>query len=231
MRPGLARRKLARALALLRREYGRRKWAPGRSAVGVLVGTVLSQNTSAANSSAGFRRLWRRFRSWSAVADAPVGEIERCIRVSGLSRAKAPRIRQILRQVRALARGRRVSLEFLRRWPDERAYRYLLGFDGVGPKTAACVLVFAFGKKLFPADTHVVRIALRLGVLPAGTGAGHAQEILTPLIPPAGRYEMHVLLIAHGRGTCRARGARCGFCPLLRLCPHGRGVMKRAEAT
>ena len=229
MRPADARRKLARALMLLRREHGRRGWAPAGSAVGELVGTILSQNTSAANASAGFRQLWRRFRSWPGVANAPVGEIERCIRVSGLSRIKAPRIRRILRQVRQLSPGRRVSLEFLRDWPDERAYRFLMDFDGVGPKTAACVLMFAFGKPLFPVDTHIVRIAVRLGLLPAGTGAERAQQALTPLIVPASRYELHVLLIAHGRRICRARSPRCAFCPLRAMCPHGKARLRLAK--
>ena len=95
MSPARMRRKLARVLPVLRREYGQRKWRSTGSGVASLVGTILSQNTSGRNSSAGYRQLWRRFRSWSAVADAPVGAIEKCIRVSGLSRIKAPRIRKI----------------------------------------------------------------------------------------------------------------------------------------
>ena len=227
MTPARARRKLKRLLPILRQAYGQRSWRRWGSGVKVLVGTILSQNTSGQNSSAGFRQLWRRFRSWSAVADAPVAEIEKCIRVSGLSRIKAPRIRKILRQVRAMTPGRAVSLQFVERMSDDEAYRMLLGFSGVGPKTAACVLLFAFGKTLFPVDTHIVRIAIRLGVLPDGTGAERAQELLTPWIPPADRYAMHVLLIAHGRQTCRAPSPRCDFCPLRRMCPHGRSIMSR----
>lgn len=228
MRPAQARKTLARALPLLRREYGPRRNRPGGSAVRELIGTILSQNTSGGNASAGFRRLWRRFRSFSAMADAPVGEIEKCIRLAGLSRIKAPRIKKILQQIRARGGGRRVSLEFLRHTPVARATQYLLSFNGVGAKTAACVLMFAFGKKVFPVDTHILRIALRLGALAAGTSAEKAQEILTPLIRPGARYEMHVLLIAHGRQTCRARNPRCEFCPLLKMCRYGRQVSRSA---
>ena len=229
MRPADARRKLRRVRDLLVGDFGPRKYRPGGSAVGELVGTILSQNTTSANAGAGFRQLWRRFRSWAAVANAPVGEIERCIRVCGLSRIKAPRIKRMLQQIRARPQAAgRVSLEFLRLWPDGKAYRYMLAFEGVGPKTAACVLMFAFGKKLFPVDTHIRRIAARLGLIPPETPAERAQEILTPWIAPKDRYGLHVLLIAHGRGVCRARGPRCGFCSLLRLCPHGRGVVKAA---
>ncbi len=230
MTPARVRRKLARVLTALRAEYGDRTWESSGSGVAALVGTILSQNTSNRNSSAGFRQLWRRFRSWSAVANAPVTEIEECIRISGFSRIKAPRIRRILRQVREMSAGRRVSLQFLDDWPEEKAYRFLLDFDGVGPKTAACVLMFAFGKTLFPVDTHIVRIAIRLGMLPARTGAERAQEELTPLIPPGDRYAMHLLLIAHGRRTCRSQSPRCDFCPLRRMCPHGREVLRQRRS-
>jgi len=208
-----------RILKLLTKAYGPRTWTSRRDAVEVLVGTILSQNTSNANSSAGLRALRRRLPSWNAVADARISTIERSIRVSGLSRIKAPRIRTILRQIRA--DRARISLAFLRTWDDREAYDYLLGFDGVGPKTALCVLMFAFGKPVFPVDTHVHRIARRLGLLGDGVPADRAHEALTPLIVPGDRYAMHVLLIAHGRATCHAHNPRCDECCLVRLCPYG----------
>src|SRR3954465_2642613 len=140
-------------LGRLRRAYGPRPprcWGDG---VRVLVDTILSQNTTAANSTAGYRQLRRRFRSWNQVADAPVEEVERCIRVSGLSNLKAPRIQAILRRIKA-ERGK-VDLQFLNDLEDGAAYAYLRGFPGVGPKTACCTLLFAFGKALFPVDTHI----------------------------------------------------------------------------
>ena len=221
MRPADARRKLARVLALLESDYGRRVNRPARSAVDVLVGTILSQNTSAANSQEGLRRL-KKLGPWSAVADAPIGQIESRIRVSGLGRIKAPRIRNALREIRRHSQAGRVSLRFVRDWSDEKATEYLLGLAGIGPKTAACVLMFAFNRPVFPVDTHVRRIAVRLGVIGEAVSAERAQQILTPLIGPADRYALHVLLIAHGRAVCRARRPRCGECSLLRLCPYGK---------
>lgn len=209
-------------LARLRRAYGRRRWQRDGTGVDTLVGTLLSQNTSAANSSAGFHRLKERFDTWDAAADAPVGDIERCIRVSGLGRVKAPRIRGILRAIRE-ERGR-ISLEFLLRRPPEEAYDYLRQFPGVGPKTALCVLLFSFGKPVFPVDTHIQRIARRLGLIGPNVTAERTHEVLTPLIAPDDRYEMHVLLIAHGRQICRAQRPRCQECYLLSLCPHGKWV-------
>jgi len=211
------RRKLARIHALLVGAYGDRTWCRSGSAVDVLVRTILSQNTSGANSSAGYRRLRERFPSWEAAADARVADIERCIRVSGLSRVKAPRIRRILYEIRR-DRGR-CDLEFLRGRGPEEAYDYLVRFEGVGPKTANCVLLFAFGMAVFPVDTHVRRLARRLGLAEGTSGPAGPGQILTALIPPAKRYSTHLLLIAHGRRTCRARNPKCDECVLARLCP------------
>jgi endonuclease-3 len=215
---------MRRVLALLRGAYGPRPakcWGDG---VGVLVDTILSQNTSAANSDAGYRQLRRRFRSWKQVAEAPVEEVERCIRVSGLSNLKAPRIQAILRRIKA-ERGK-FDLQFLNDLEDEAAYAYLRGFPGVGPKTACCTLLFAFGKALFPVDTHIHRIAWRLGLVPAKATEEQTRELLSPKISPNDRYETHVLLIEHGRKTCRAINPRCDDCVLLRMCPYGRARLE-----
>ena len=221
-------RGMKRILALLRGAYGPRParcWGDG---VSVLVDTILSQNTSAANSDAGYRQLRRRFRSWKQVAEAPVEEVERCIRVSGLSNLKAPRIQAILQRIRA-ERGK-IDLQFLSNLEDEAAYDYLRNFPGVGPKTACCTLLFAFGKALFPVDTHIHRVARRLGLVGPKASAEQTRDALTPLITPADRYETHVLLIEHGRKTCRAINPRCGECVLLRMCPYGRQRTKRPGA-
>ena len=219
---------MPRILALLRGAYGPRPpkcWGEG---VSVLVDTILSQNTSAANSDAGYRQLRRRFRSWNQVAGAPVEEVERCIRVSGLSNLKAPRIQSILRKIKS-QRGK-IDLEFLRETGDDDAYAYLRSFPGVGPKTACCTLLFAFGKALFPVDTHIHRIARRLGLVPAKASAEQTRVTLTPRIAPENRYETHVLLIEHGRKTCRTINPRCEECVLLEMCPFGRQRLRRPRA-
>src|SRR5262249_34199619 len=156
---------------------------------------ILSQNTSNKNSQAGYRQLRRKFPTWDLVADAPVEEVERWIRVSGLSRIKAPRIQAILRQIRA--EHGRISLEFLKKKTVEEAITYLKRFKGVGPKTIDCLLLFAFAMPVFPVDTHIHRIARRLKWIGPKVSAEKAHEILEPAIPPEHRYEMHVLLIEH----------------------------------
>jgi endonuclease-3 len=188
------------------------------------VETILSQNTSNKNSEAGYRQLRRRFKTWDEVADAPVEEVERWIRVSGLSRIKAPRIQAILRHVRE-ERGR-ISLEFLKRGTVAEAVEYLRQFKGIGPKTIDCLLLFAFGKPVFPVDTHIHRIARRLKWIGPKVSAEKAHEVLEPAIPAENRYEMHVLLIEHGRKTCKAVNPRCERCVLLELCPFGKGILR-----
>ncbi|HVT89034.1 MAG TPA: hypothetical protein VHD56_09300 [Tepidisphaeraceae bacterium] len=206
-------------LRRLTREYGPRPWKCQGKGVDVLVDTILSQNTSNANSDAGYRQLRRQFPSWNQVANAPVEEVERHIRVSGLSRIKAPRIQAILRQIKTDTG--RIDLQFLAEWEPQKAYDYLTKFKGIGPKTAYCILMFSFGMKVFPIDTHIHRIAIRLGLIDPKINAGQACEQLTPAIAPDDRYSMHVLLITHGRKTCRAINPKCAECVLLDICPEG----------
>ena len=218
--PARIRARLTRLLLRrLRRAYGSHPWKCWGKGVDVLVDTILSQNTSNANSDAGYRQLRRRFRTWNQVADAPVEEVERHIRVSGLSKQKAPRIQAILRQIKS-DRGR-IDIQHLADMDEQLAYAYLTNFKGVGPKTANCVLLFAFGMGVFPVDTHIHRIARRLKVIGPKTTAEQAHDVLKPMIPPKERYEMHVLLIEHGRRTCRAINPRCEECVLLDVCPYG----------
>ncbi len=214
-------------LARLRKTYGERPPRTWGKGVDVLVETILSQNTSNKNSQAGYRQLRRRFKTWDDVADAPVEEVERWIRVSGLSRIKAPRIQAILRQIRA-ERGR-ISLEFLKRSTVEEAITYLQQFKGIGPKTIDCLLLFAFAMPVFPVDTHIHRIARRLKWIGPKVSAEKAHDLLEPAIPSKNRYEMHVLLIDHGRQTCKAINPRCDRCPLLTLCPYGKAHLLAQE--
>ena len=150
--------------------------------------------------------------------------MERHIRVAGLSKQKAPRIQAILHQIHA-DRGK-IDLQFLHGMNEQEAYEYLTRFKGVGPKTANCVLLFAFGKAMFPVDTHIHRIARRLGLIPPRATAEQAHELLLPMITPADRYALHVLLIEHGRKTCRAINPKCDVCVLTTMCPYGQSRLQ-----
>jgi endonuclease-3 len=215
------RRRLRTIRDRLRREYGRPVLRAHRAPIDELILTVLSQNTNDRNRDVAWARLRGRFQSWDAVRDAPVAEIEDAIRPGGLAPTKAVRIKQILE---ALGED---DLCWLEEAPLEEARDYLCDLPGVGRKTAACVLLFSFGRPEVPVDTHVYRVASRLGLIRAGASFDEAHDEMLRLVDPDDAYEVHVLLIRHGRRTCTAREPRCAECPLRRMCPEGRRRLRR----
>jgi len=208
---------IAEIVRRLTRLYGPRPWRRWGKPLDGLIGTVLSQHTSDVNSDAAYRSLRRALPTWRAVMHAPSQRVERAIRCGGLAKQKTRSIQAILRTLHA-DRGK-LSLDFLARRPLEKARDYLLALPGVGPKTAACVLLFNLGKPALPVDTHVHRVTRRLGLIPDDASAEQAHEILEAWCPPKLVYPFHVLLIHHGRQVCRARRPRCNECVLADICP------------
>ena len=204
-------------LRRLEREYGPCRRHPDRDPIDVLIGTILSQNTSDANSGRAFAALKAGFATWEAVASAPVEQIAQVIRCGGLSRIKAARIKQVLGQIQK-DRGS-IRLDFLKAKTTDEAEQYLLGLPGVGRKTARCVLLFSLGKPSLPVDTHIFRVARRLGLIDSKTSIEKAHKLLGEQVPHAKVYQFHVNMIDHGRHICRARQPRCHACILSNLCP------------
>jgi endonuclease III len=213
-------RRLRRVVEILDDAYGRPVLEPRLPPVDELVFTVLSQNTADVNTERTFAALKARFPRWALVRDADVREIEEAIALGGLALTKAPRIKQILV---ALSTGdAEPDLGVLDGLADEEALRFLTGLPGVGPKTAACVLLFSLGRPVMPVDTHVHRVARRLGLIPATMSAEQAHGILTEMAGrrrPAQIYAAHVGLVRHGRRVCHARRPQCSECPLAGICP------------
>ena len=187
-----------------------------------IVATVLSQHTSDVNSGRAFTRLKERFPSWEQVLDAPPGDVADAIRCGGIADQKARRIQEILAAIEE--REGRIDLGRLNGLGDAEAEAYLRSLPGVGPKTAACVLVFSMGRPAFPIDTHVHRVAARLGWIPASASADKAYELLAPRVPPDIRYDLHLALITHGRTVCRAQRPRCDICVLRDLCGYAQAA-------
>lgn len=200
--------------------FGIPEWKPDGDALGGLVATVLSQHTSDVNSERAYQRLRERFSTWEAVRDAPQAEVEDAIRPGGLAAVKAARIQEILRVLSARAGGGapEAALADLGELPLDEALARLRELPGVGPKTAACVLLFSLGKPAFPVDTHVLRVTRRLGLIGPHTTAEAAHDELAALIPPEWRHTMHVNLIRLGRQMCYARTPACERCPLRAEC-------------
>lgn len=199
--------------------YGRREWTEGRLVLDELVYTILSQNTSAGNCEEAFRKLTERFRTWEAVMAAPVEEISSAIKCGGLANIKAPRIRRILEQIDQ--RQGSLDLQWIADTPDQEANDFLLGFDGVGRKTAACVLMFSLGRPVLPVDTHVHRVAMRLGII-GNVSADAAHDLLQEMVKPERVYSFHVNMVTHGGQVCHARGPECPKCCIKELCEYYR---------
>lgn len=209
---------------ILQDTYGRPRWRQHLPPVDELVCTILSQATSDTNRDRGFARLQERFPDWEAVMSAPEEDVVAAIMPAGLANQKAPRIQNALRHIYE-ERGA-LTLDFLANLPLQEAKRWLTDMKGVGPKTAAIVLLFAFGRPAFPVDTHVHRILKRVGLIDPHTSADKAHKIIENRGRPQTYYAMHLNLIRHGREVCQARAPKCQICSLRPYCDYGQQTGK-----
>lgn len=198
--------------------YGFPEWRNPLPPLDELISTILSQNTNDINRDRAFTVLRRRFPDWEAVRDAPEMDVIDAIRPAGLANQKGPRIQAVLREITA-ERGA-LDLSFLADMPTAQAHAWLVHFHGVGPKTAAIVLLFSLGKPAFPVDTHIYRVTGRLGLRPEKMTADQAHLHLEQLFPVETYYPVHLNLIHLGREICQARRPNCPVCPLKDLCDY-----------
>lgn len=199
----------------LENRYGRPHWKVEHTPLDELVLTILSQHTSDVNCERAFASLRASFPTWEEVVSAPDDAIADAIRASGLARVKAPRIKTVVSRVLA---GN--LLEGIENRPLEEAKALLRSLPGVGPKTAACVLLFACRRPALPVDTHVYRVSQRVGLIDGSTNPEVAHEKLEALLEADDVYSFHINMIRHGRSICRARSPQCADCPIADLCRH-----------
>ena len=209
-----SRARVARIRRRLAELYGVPVQPPHGDPLAELVLTVLSQSTNDRNRDVAFHRLRAWFPSWEAVRDAPLEDIEEAIRPGGISKVKSARIQAILRAI-----GEPLDLDWLRDAPVAASQAYLCALPGVGRKTAACVLLFSFGLRDVPVDTHVSRVGTRLGLLRPKAPFEELHDAMVALTPPGAELEMHINLLRHGRRTCHAQRPACDRCALARMCP------------
>ena len=189
--------------------------------------TILSQNTSDTNSARAFDLLRAAYADWDAVLAAPTNQLADVIRPGGLANVKAPRIQAVLAEIRDATAAVPYDLSFLGTMPLAEAKAWLAALPGIGPKTAAIVLLFGFGRPALPVDTHVFRVATRLGLLPPRTDVARSHGVLEAALEADEVYPFHVELIRHGREVCHARRPACEACPLTDVCAYYREVISR----
>ena len=204
---------------ILLKAYGEPERSP-LDAVSELVCTILSQNTNDVNRDRAYTALCARFPTWEQVRDAPTKQVVAAIRPAGLANQKGPRIQKVLRRIAELNPGHPLNIDFLADLPVDEAKQWLMSLDGVGPKTAAIVLLFSLNRPAFPVDTHVHRVTTRLGLIPEGTTAEKAHTLLEASVPSNWYYAFHLNLIAHGRAVCKAQRPKCEICLLQKHCEY-----------
>jgi endonuclease-3 len=212
-------RKAARVAAMLENFLGvpqppKKKAKP----LDMLIATLLSQNTNDKNSHRAYRNLRTTFPRWDDVLNASTKKLAAVIRTAGMANQKSSRIKNILRTIQQ--RHGTLSLESLRGKSTEEVFDDLLSLDGVGVKTAACVLVFSLGRDVFPVDTHIHRICGRLGLAPGCTTPEKTFEWMKNIVLKGKAYSFHTNLIRFGRNVCRSQRPRCGICPLYDECQY-----------
>jgi endonuclease-3 len=217
----------------LRRVYGIPVLRPHGDGLAELILTVLSQSTNDRNRDIAYFGLRERFPTWEEVRDAPVDLVEEAIRRGGISKVKSARIKAILAAVTETGRHRggwagdasgedssgEPSLDWLRDVSVPAAQAYLCSLPGVGRKTAACVLLFAYGMRDVPVDTHVSRVGTRLALFRPKAPFEELHDTMLALTPRGQEWELHLNLLRHGRRTCHAQRPECRACALARMCP------------
>ena len=213
--------KVLQTLQILRERFGPRVLHTQRDPLDELVLTILSQNTSDRNSGRAFRELKGRYPSWAAVLNAEASELEETIRVGGLAKIKAARIQNTLAAI--LEQRGEFSLDFLRDLSLHEARAWLTALPGIGPKTAGCVLCFACNQPAMIVDTHIHRVAKRIGMIGPKVSADAAHDLLEAVVPDDQMYQFHVSVLLHGRQICHAQRPACERCPLTEICDFYQG--------
>lgn len=216
--------RVEQVLNLLTTAYGYREWQLNHDPIAILVQTILSQNTSDRNSHRAFASITTSFSNWEKVTDASISQIADTIRAGGLGEIKARYIKQALEAIR-LKRGI-LELDFLKHLTVDEARDWLVQLPGVGMKTASCVLLFSLRMPALPVDTHVSRVARRLGLIDGKTSIDKAHKLLESIVPQKDIYAFHVLLIEHGRKVCKAQRPQCPHCVLQKICPSYRELSR-----
>ena len=212
------RKKIDKINKLLIERFGippRNKKSP--APVDLLIATILSQNTNDSNSYKAFQNLKNNFSSWEEVANLTPTQIEKYIKTAGLGKQKSRAIKNILTSL--LEKRGKISLSHLKKMNDDEILNELTSYNGIGIKTANCVLLFAFRKNVCTVDTHVHRTINRIGLVTAKS-PDKTFYALQKNMPENTAHSFHTNLIRLGREVCLSQKPKCVICPLLKICKY-----------
>ncbi len=214
-----AKRKVAHIALLLEELLGIPVQARQRAKpLDMLIATILSQNTNDQNSYRAFTNLREKFPTWEDVLNAKTSSIIAAIKTGGMANQKSARIKNLLKEIKR--QYGTLDLSFLKKKTNEEIFEMLISLDGVGTKTASCVILFSLRREIFPVDTHIFRICNRLGITVHSKTPDQTFEVMQPLIPEGKAYSFHTNLIRFGRKVCKANNPLCGECPLYDECAY-----------
>jgi endonuclease III len=188
-----------------------------------IIGTILSQNTNDSNSYRAYTNLKNNFRNWDELALLTPSKIEKYIRIAGLGKQKSKAIYELLQSLKM--KNKKISLDHIKTKTDDEILTELTSYNGVGVKTASCVLLFSLGRNVCPVDTHVHRILNRVGVVETKTPEKTFSEIFSKN-PEGTAHSFHTNLIKLGREVCKPSTPNCSICPLLIICSYPEKNMK-----
>lgn len=211
---------------LLSKRYNNHLHYNKRGPIAEIVFILLSTRTEEYNYLRTYRSLREKYPSWNMLLTAPEHEIENAIKLGGLSKIKARQIKNVLTSIKNKTGA--LSLKHLKVLSDDELECFLISLPGVGVKIARCVMMYAFGRKVFPVDTHCLRISQRLqlidGRIKKRNLTKKSMDEIQKMIPPNLRLSLHVNFISLGRELCIASRPRCAICPLSSMCPTAKKV-------
>ncbi len=212
---------LAEAYRLLFDAFGHQHWWPGDTPFEVIVGAVLTQNTSWRNVARAIDNLRQAdLLEPHALADVPVEELEELLQPAGYFRVKARRLRSLLELIVERYDG---SLEAMFATDPAELREQLLGVNGIGPETADSILLYAGGLPSFVVDAYTQRIFARHGWIDFDADYHGIQDYVEGKLPRDVQLynEFHALLVRLGKDFCRKSKPKCGECPLREMLPDG----------
>jgi endonuclease-3 len=183
--------------------------------IDTLIATILSQNTNDKNSYQAYLNLKKKFKSWEELADSPRNKIEQTIRVAGLGKQKSTSIKKFLTTLKK--KNNKLNLSYIKKMNDRDILNELTSINGIGVKTASCVLLFSLDRNICPVDTHVHRTLNRIGLVKTKTPEKTFEKINEKL-PEGIAHQFHTNLIKLGRVICKPAKPLCSICPLLKDC-------------